>query len=157
MIRTRVQSYNMADSTHYSPIAKAGFTAPALYDKYRPSYPTQAIHRLLSSLSITDCEVCILELGAGTGKWTEDLAAWSPKFRIIALEPHRQMRDFLAQKRLRNVTVMDGLAQHIPLPDESVDCVLAAQVGQHFVLGSFWSRSYPLVLPLTNGDVVLRV
>ncbi|KAK4663172.1 hypothetical protein QC763_606275 [Podospora pseudopauciseta] len=99
----------------------------ALYDKYRLSYPTQAIHRLLPSLSIADGEVCILELGAGTGKLTEDLAAWSPKFRIIALEPHGQMRDFLAQKRLQNVTVMDGLAQHIPLPGESVDCVLAAQ------------------------------
>ncbi|KAK4671485.1 hypothetical protein QC764_606275 [Podospora pseudoanserina] len=91
----------MADSTHYSPIAKA-------------SWPW-------------------------TGKLTEDLAAWSPKFRIIALEPHGQMRDFLAQKRLQNVTVMDGLAQHIPLPDESVDCVLAAQVAQHFAFHWFAS------------------
>jgi ubiquinone/menaquinone biosynthesis C-methylase UbiE len=120
----------MADSDVYSPIAQAGFTAPALYDKYRPSYPNHAVRHLLSSLGVTsgDVGINILELGAGTGKLTEELAAWSPESRIIALEPHSKMRDFLAQKRLRNVTVIDGLAQCIPLPDQSVDCVLVAQV-----------------------------
>ena len=120
----------MADSNRYSPIAQAGFTAPALYDKYRPSYPSHAVGRLLSSLGVASGDVGtkILELGAGTGKLTEDLAAWSPEFRIRALEPHSKMRNFLAQKQLRNVTVIDGLAQCIPLPDESVDYVLVAQI-----------------------------
>ena len=123
----------MADSAHevqryYSPIAQAGFTAPALYDKYRPSYPSHAIDHLFSSLKVAAGETCILELGAGTGKLTEKLSACSGNFNIFAVEPHDKMREFLSQKRLRNVTVMDGLAQVIPLPDESIDHVLAAQV-----------------------------
>lgn len=145
--------YTMADSNRYSPIAQAGFTAPALYDKYRPSYPSHAVHHLLSSLGVAAGDVTILELGAGTGKLTEDVAAWSPEFRILALEPHNQMRDFLAQKCLRNVTVIDGLAQCIPLPDESVDCVLVAHVGRDIVV-PFRLRGHCHVSQLTLGGVV---
>lgn len=123
----------MADATqevqqHYSPIAQAGFTPPALYDKYRPSYPNHIIDHLLSSPEVVAGGTRILELGAGTGKLTEKLSACSANFSIFAVGPHCQMKDFLEQKRLRNVVVMDGLAQAIPLPDESIDCVLAAYV-----------------------------
>lgn len=117
-----------AQSQHYSPIAQAGFTAPALYDKYRPSYPSHVVDHLLSSLEVVAGETRILELGVGTGKLTEKLSAYSANLSIFAVEPHGKMKDFLAQKCLHNVIVMDGIAQAIPLPDESIDYVLAAQV-----------------------------
>jgi ubiquinone/menaquinone biosynthesis C-methylase UbiE len=115
---------------YYSPIAQAGFIAPSLYDKYRPSYLGHAVQHLLSSLGVDAGNTRILELGAGTGKLTEKLAVYLANSTIVAIEPHAKMRDLLDQKQLPNVTVMDGLAQCIPLPDESVDYVLAAQVRQ---------------------------
>jgi len=40
------------------------------------------------------------------------------------------MRKVLEDKRLSGVEVKDGLSTSIPLPDESVDAVIIAQVGQ---------------------------
>ncbi|KAK5630215.1 hypothetical protein RRF57_005930 [Xylaria bambusicola] len=111
----------------YSQIARSGFTVPALYDKYRPGYPDEAVDRLLHNLKIRP-DASILEIGAGTGKLTEVLSSRLPSGHITALEPHPIMRAFLDQKRLQNVTVLNGLAQSIPLPDEVVDCILVAQV-----------------------------
>lgn len=113
----------------YSHIAQTGFAAPALYDRYRPSYHHESVEHLLSSLRIAG-KACILELGAGTGKLTEKLSSYSAEFRIIAVEPHHEMRAFLKQKSLRNVLVKDGFAQCIPVSSEAVDCVLIAQVGR---------------------------
>jgi len=44
------------------------------------------------------------------------------------------MRKVLEDKRLRGVKVMDGLSTNIPLPDESVDAVIIAQVGRFLLL-----------------------
>jgi hypothetical protein len=56
------------------------------------------------------------------------LQSLNMQYEIIALEPHKEMRNFLATKHLSNVQVIDGLAQAIPLTSESVGCVLVAQV-----------------------------
>lgn len=72
----------------------------------------------------------ILDLAAGTGKFTEALAARDEEFRIVAVEPHADMRDVLAKKQLKGVTVVDGLGDSMPsIADESVDAVTVAQVG----------------------------
>ncbi|KAI0437531.1 S-adenosyl-L-methionine-dependent methyltransferase [Xylaria telfairii] len=115
----------------YSEIARSGFTVPALYDKYRPGYPDEVVDYLIHNLKIPS-NASILEIGAGTGKLTEVLSSRLPASCITAMEPHPTMRAFLEQKRLKNVTVMDGLAQSIPLPDDVVDCILIAQAFHWF-------------------------
>ncbi|KAJ4022748.1 hypothetical protein NW766_001795 [Fusarium irregulare] len=115
----------------YSSIARTGFVVPSQYDKYRPSYPDQVVEYLIGSLEIPH-GACILELGAGTGKLTELLSSHELDFRIIAVEPHDDMRAFLRDKHLRNVSVIDGLAENIPLSDEAVNCVLVAQAFHWF-------------------------
>ena len=66
----------------------------------------------------------------GTGKFTELLAKRNESYKIIAVEPHADMRKVLEDKYLSGVEVKDGLSTSIPLPDESVDAVIIAQVGQ---------------------------
>ena len=118
-----------------------GFAQAALYDEHRPSYPQEAVAKLLVAAAVNDIEHAkVLDLAAGTGKLTELLAARDERFNIIAVEPHSGMREQLERKRLRNVKVTDGLSTSIPAEDKSIDAMFAAQVRfQHFCLPSFTS------------------
>lgn len=66
-----------------------------------------------------------LDLGCGSGY---HLPHWAQQARpVMGVEPHPALRR-LAQRRTRrleDVTVLDGTAQAIPLPDASVDVVQA--------------------------------
>lgn len=62
------------------------------------------------------------ELGAGTGLFTRQLAERVP--RVHAVEPDERMRGELAAA-CPDVTVLDGSAERVPLPDASVDAVFA--------------------------------
>lgn len=95
-------------SGHYSPIAKAGFTASSLYDKYRPPYPSHAVDHILAKLSTTEGEDHILELGAGTGELTKMLSAFSASSVIFAVEPHSEMRAFIDNQGSRARPISQG-------------------------------------------------
>lgn len=110
--------------------AQHGFAKASAYEAHRPSYPPQSVQLLLEQLGIANQrESKIVDLAAGTGKFTEILAAREEEYRIVAVEPHDGMRDVLAAKHLPNVTVQAGRANATDLPDESVDAVIIAQVG----------------------------
>jgi ubiquinone/menaquinone biosynthesis C-methylase UbiE len=67
----------------------------------------------------------ILDLGCGTGF---HLPRWaSPAARVIGVEPHADLLAVAARRtrRLSNVTLAQGTAQAIPLPDASVDIAQA--------------------------------
>lgn len=53
----------------------------------------------------------IVEVAAGTGKFTEALAARHEGFEVVAVEPHAEMRRALEAKRLNGVTVRAGRAE----------------------------------------------
>jgi SAM-dependent methyltransferase len=120
----------MASSTpQISPAAQRAFTKATAYDAHRPSYATH-LPFLLEQTRVAGVEGAhLLDLGAGTGKFTEALASRPEKFRITAVEPHAEMRDVLAKKALPGVTVVEGSAEDLKaLEEESVDAVFAAQV-----------------------------
>lgn len=71
----------------------------------------------------------IVDLAAGTGKFTELLAAREEEFEILAIEPHEGMRVELEGKQLRGVRVLDGEAGRMGVERGSVDAVVCAQVG----------------------------
>ena len=71
----------------------------------------------------------ILDLAAGTGKFTELLANREEEFEIVAVEPHEGMRKELERKRLNGVKVMDGNATGMPVGTWEVDAAVVAQVG----------------------------
>jgi SAM-dependent methyltransferase len=86
------------------------------YDRYRPSPPPQMLDWL-----IPPGAQAILDLAAGTGAVTRELAGRAP--RIIAVEPDERMRAVLAA-RCPGAEVLAGRGEDIPLPDASVDAVV---------------------------------
>jgi SAM-dependent methyltransferase len=89
------------------------------YERARPEYPDAAVDWLLPVGAHT-----VLDLGAGTGKFTRSLVARG--LDVIAVEPDDVMRDTLAAA-LPAVRVLGGTGELIPLPDASVDAVTVAQ------------------------------
>ncbi|WP_139980150.1 class I SAM-dependent methyltransferase [Nocardioides litoris] len=91
------------------------------YDRGRPSYPDDAVAWLVGDLP---AGAQVLELGAGTGKLTERLVALGHD--VHASEPDEAMLAVL-RRRLPDVATSLTGAEEIPLPDASVDVVVAAQ------------------------------
>lgn len=109
--------------------AAAGFDAAAeVYAKARPTYPADAVDWLVGHLALPH-EAVVLDLAAGTGKLTVELAKRG--IECIAVEPVAGMRAELA-KQLPTIPVLDGTAEQIPLEHESVDAVVVAQAFHWF-------------------------
>jgi len=110
--------------------ATVGFSNAALYDTHRPSYPPEAVQKLLDHLSLSNVQGAkIIDLAAGTGKLTECLAARPEGFEILAVEPHEQMRKTLEEKGLKGTSSADGTAQDMgSVADGWADVVVVAQV-----------------------------
>jgi len=77
----------------------------------------------------------VLEIGAGTGRVTEVIASALPQAEIIAAEPSATMRAMLTSRVARDpdlrrrVTVVDGAAQDLPLPDKLSAVVIFGVAG----------------------------
>jgi ubiquinone/menaquinone biosynthesis C-methylase UbiE len=89
------------------------------YDRGRPSYPRKAAAWLTSEESLT-----VLELGAGTGKLTEQLVALGHD--VHATDPDPAMLEIL-KARLPGVRTTEAFAEEIPGPDSVYDVVVGAQ------------------------------
>jgi SAM-dependent methyltransferase len=98
------------------------------YERGRPGYSEPAVARLLDALEI-DANSVVLDLAAGTGKFTGELVAVAGS--VIAVEPEPHMRAELA-RGLPMVDVRDGHATNIPVPDGAVDAVTVAQAFHWF-------------------------
>lgn len=96
------------------------------YDRGRPTYPREAAAWLCGSSPVT-----VLELGAGTGKLTEQLVELGHD--VHATDPDAAMLDIL-RRRLPDVRTSVASAEDIPAPDRSVDVVVCAQAFHWFDL-----------------------
>ena len=104
--------------------AAKGFAKEALaYARGRPEYPVAVDQWLRDALQLDDTRT-VVDLGAGTGKFTRRLLATGAN--IIAVEPVAEM---LAQltRILPNVAARSGTAESIPVNDAAVDAVVCAQ------------------------------
>jgi len=121
----------------------------------------------------------VLDIGCGTGF---HLPLWAGSAeRVVGVEPHRALVVLARRrtKRLTNVTVLQGMAEALPVPDASVDVVHARWAyffgpgsepglreldrvvrrgGTAFVIdndgtrstfGGWFRRGYPMVDPIT--------
>ena len=104
------------------PAARGFDTSGERYDRGRPDYPDEAVDRLLDALSRPRR---IVDVGAGTGKLTRPLLARG--LEVIAIEPAAAMRELLSATE-----VYDANADALPLPDRSVDAVVAGQAFHWF-------------------------
>jgi ubiquinone/menaquinone biosynthesis C-methylase UbiE len=92
--------------------------AAAAYAEHRPDYAQAAVRWALERAPGPR----VLDLGAGTGKLTATLVALGAE--VIAVEPDSAMLTEL-RRALPAVGALPGSAEAIPLPDASVDAVLA--------------------------------
>lgn len=113
----------METDKHLHSAVEKGFSRSAeLYDRARSGYPPRVVERLFKHLGVQD-QSRVLELAAGTGKFTGHLAGKTPN--LVVVEPMHEMRTVL-QNRFPSVPVLDAIAEAIPLPSGSVDFVFAA-------------------------------
>ncbi|CAH2771766.1 MAG: SAM-dependent methyltransferase [uncultured Caballeronia sp.] len=89
----------------------------------RPDYPPEIADWLRDQLGLR-AGTTIVDLGAGTGKFTPRLISTGAK--VIAAEPVAAMLGKLSAA-LPQVETHAGTADSIPLPDASVDAVVCAQ------------------------------
>jgi SAM-dependent methyltransferase len=94
------------------------------YDRFRPSPSPDALTWLLPPGART-----AVDLGAGTGLVTRALADRVP--HVVAVEPDDRMREVLTASVADRpdagaVDAVAGTAEEIPLPDASVDVVVAS-------------------------------
>lgn len=106
-----------------------GFQNASSYDKHRPSYPREAVTRFLEHLQVNGVKRArIVDLAAGTGKFTELLIGRDEDFEILAVEPNSGMRKILEEKELMGVEILKGEASGmVGVESQSVDAVIAAQ------------------------------
>ncbi|KKY29008.1 putative 2-heptaprenyl-naphthoquinone [Phaeomoniella chlamydospora] len=129
--------------------AQTGFANASSYDKHRPTYPPESVSHLLSAVEVSGKQgATIIDLAAGTGKFTELLAQRPENYNIIAVEPHDGMRDQLIAKQLRNVKVVKGMAEDMSeIQNESVEGVIASQSFHWFATLEALEEIYRVVRP----------
>lgn len=98
------------------------------YVKGRPDYPPAVSAWLRDTLGLGPGKT-VLDLGAGTGKFTPRLVDTGAT--VIAVEPVPAMLANLSAA-LPQVRALAGTATAIPLPDASVDAVVCAQAFHWF-------------------------
>ncbi len=104
--------------------AKSGYAkASDTYASGRPDYPVEIAGWLAETLGLSAAST-VLDLGAGTGKFTRFLVDTGAQ--VIAVEPVDEMRAQL-RRYVPGVTTLAGAADDIPLADGSVDVVVCSQ------------------------------
>jgi SAM-dependent methyltransferase len=96
----------------------------AEYAVLRPSYPADALAFVLG-----DRPRRVLDLGAGTGLLSVVLR--TAGHEVVAVDPSPEMLDQLSA-RLPEVEAHVGVAERVPIPDRSVDAVVAGQAAHWF-------------------------
>lgn len=109
-------------------LARSFGTVADSYERGRPRYPGTALDRLTDELGLPASST-VIDLAAGTGKLTRDLA---PRFaRVIAVEPLEEMRKGL-ERAIPDAEPVAGTAEAMPLPDGVAAAVFVAQAFHWF-------------------------
>ncbi|MEV7614182.1 class I SAM-dependent methyltransferase [Streptomyces sp. NPDC089799] len=114
----------MDQDTHELHASSFG-AAAAAYAEHRPDYAQAAVRWALEAAPGPR----VLDLGAGTGKLTATLVALGAE--VVAVEPDPAMLAEL-RRALPTVRALPGSAEAIPLPDGSVDAVVAGNAMHWF-------------------------
>jgi len=102
--------------------------AAAAYAEHRPGYAEAAVRWALEPVR-DGRPARVTDVGAGTGKLTATLVGLGAE--VTAVEPDPQMLAEL-RRTMPEVSSVPGSAEEIPLPDASLDAVLAGQAMHWF-------------------------
>jgi len=124
--------------------AQLGFSREAeAYARGRPEYPAAVLPWLTDALGAAQGKV-VVDLGAGTGKFTRLLAGTGAE--VIAVEPVEAMRAQLAS-RLPGVQCVAGHADAIPLETASADALVCAQAFHWFATEAALAEIHRVLRP----------
>ncbi len=101
------------------------------YVKYRPSYPEEIISFLQQDYGLTPGKL-LADIGAGTGISAELFL--KAGYRIIAVEPNREMREKSVEllSAYEGFSAQDGKAEEVALESGSIDGIIAGQAFHWF-------------------------
>jgi SAM-dependent methyltransferase len=133
------------------PLAASFVEVADAYERGRPEYTPAVAEAIAAELRLAP-SARVLDLAAGTGKLTRALLAAG--FDVIAVEPLAQLREILAAS-VGAQRVLDGLAEEIPLQDESVAAVTVAEAFHWFDHARALREIERVLLP-GGGLAVLR-
>ncbi len=107
-------------------------TMPAVYDAARGySEATKELWRQTIVASAADRSISkILDLGCGTGRYTESLAHWFSA-DVVGVDPSSEMLSKARDKDTGGTSYILGSAEAIPLPEASIDLILMSMVFHH--------------------------
>jgi SAM-dependent methyltransferase len=123
--------------------ARSFGTVAENYDRYRPSYAPEAVNWALDTKPLR-----VADLGAGTGILSRVLRGLGHE--VVAIEPDDHMRGRLAEVS-PDIVALAGTAEEIPLPNSSMDAVVAGQAYHWFDL----DRAHPEIARVLRPGGVL--
>ena len=124
--------------------ARRGFSSEAqTYERGRPEYPAAIETWLTHDLGIGP-GAAVVDLGAGTGKFTRLLVAAGAQ--VTAIEPVAAMQAQLSQ-RLPQVRTLTGVAEQIPLASGSADVLVCAQAFHWFATPAALAEMHRVLKP----------
>lgn len=138
LVAKDIPDTGLPDDVRLARASSFGAVASA-YDEHRPDYPEASIRWAVAPVTAEGsgagaagngvrgdrlAGLPVLDLGAGTGKLTAQLA--SAGAVVTAVEPDKAMLAEL-RRRLPAVRALPGSAESIPVPDASVRAVLCGQ------------------------------
>lgn len=103
------------------------------YDKFRPDYPLELV-RLLRTYLPADGMGVVADIAAGTGIFTEQIAAWGHPVYVVEPNPYMRKQALRRLSAFDNCVFFDGTAESTGLPDNSVDLIVSAQAFHWFDL-----------------------
>src|SRR5215472_5426126 len=105
---------------------------PAVYEAGR-AYSSQVLSLWLSVISrwVPNGASDILDLGCGTGRYSEALADLF-NARVIAVDPSEKMLAQAHKKSTKRVFYARAAAETLPVPDEFADMIFMSMVFHHF-------------------------
>lgn len=134
----------MAPMTEIHAAAQKGFSTEAqAYARGRPEYPVELLGWLAGELGITPGKR-VVDLGAGTGKFTKLLARTGAD--LVAVEPVDAMRAQLTHS-LPGVRALAGRAEAMPLATASADVVVCAQAFHWFATEAALAEIHRVLRP----------
>ena len=114
-------------------VAKIGFERVGnQYDRGRPSYPKQVTDEYFNEIfgrTFGENDT-VIDIGAGTGIFTQILHSYFPETNIMAIDPTSSFRDIMNEKFKENerISVRDGVASDLGfIGSDSISGIFGAQ------------------------------
>lgn len=116
----------------------------------RPGYPIAAIDAIKKLIPV---DKVIADIGAGTGKFTVELAKLGNS--IYAIEPNNDMRKQLTNvlAEYNNVKIIDGMAEATSIDNNCIDVITIAHALHWFDLNTFGLECRRILRP--GGQIIV--